>query len=411
MQTHRPIFLLKRFAAGSLIFWTMTVAAFADPDEAAKFRERLASAQAHLAMSLMQRVAGPDRRIIAVSPASLAGAATALDLGASAGMRSALHKVLGFRKNADPLADFNAVRTELAGLRIVGDPATRLQYVTSAIFDDAVKLYPGVPLAFQQAGIEHVVTDLRSAGAADSINKQVRDATAGMIPEIIDRISGEPYLVVLNALYFKAPWKLPFEKAETKSAAFKQVGGVPALTPMMHLPEGRYSYRRDRRFIAVDLPYSDERFRMTIVTTQGDRAEPVQRFRGAAGWLTGQGFASMQGELALPRFDLSSQEELTAVVDRLGLRAARLSPDSLAGFSPDRGTISRLVQRIELRVEEEGTEAAAATAAIVERGGTEEYVRMVVDKPFIFALRDTRTGLILAAGYIGRPTPLASASR
>jgi len=119
----------------------------------------------------------------------------------------------------------------------------------------------------------------------------------------------------------------------------------------------------------------------------------------------------LRGELALPRFDLSSQEELTAVVDGLGLRAARLSPGALAGFSPDRGTISRLVQRIELRVEEEGTEAAAATAAIVERGGTEQYVRMVVDKPFIFALRDTRRGLVLVAGYVGRPTTIASASR
>ena len=389
----------------------MTLSASADIGDADKFRERLATAQAHLAMNMIQRVGGPDKRVIAVSPASLAGAASALELGASARMRGALHKVLGFRKNADALADFQAVRAELSGLRTGEDPAIRLQYVTSAVFDDAVKLYPGVPLAFQQAGIAHTVTDLRSAAATEAINQQVSDATAGMIPQIIDGLAGEPHLVVLNALYFKASWKLPFEKAETKPAAFREVGGGSAFTPMMHLPEGRYSFRRDGGFVGIDLPYSDERFRMTIVTTLGERPEPVHRFRGAAEWLSGQGFAPLKGELALPRFDLSSLEELTAVVDRLGLRAARLSPGALAGFSPDRATISRLVQRIELRVEEEGTEAAAATAAIVERGGTEEYVRMIVDKPFIFALRDTRRGLVLAAGYVGRPTTLASASR
>ena len=70
-----------------------------------------------------------------------------------------------------------------------------------------------------------------------------------------------------------------------------------------------------------------------------------------------------------------------------------------------------MLQRIELRLTEEGTEAAAATAAVEERAATPGYVHLVVDRPFVFALRDNATGLILIAGYVGEPAPLVAAAR
>jgi len=113
----------------------------------------------------------------------------------------------------------------------------------------------------------------------------------------------------------------------------------------------------------------------------------------------------------LPRLLVSSREDLTATLDALGLRAARLAPDSLSGFTADAAQITRVLQRLELRLNEEGTEAAAATAVTVERGATADYVRMVVDKPFVFALRDAKTGLILVAGYVGEPAAVATVAR
>jgi serpin B len=115
--------------------------------------------------------------------------------------------------------------------------------------------------------------------------------------------------------------------------------------------------------------------------------------------------------LALPHFDVSGSEDITGALDRLGLKAARVAPGALAGFTADPAGITRVVQRMELRLNEEGTEAAAVTAAIVERSFDPSYVRMVVDKPFMFALRDKVTGLILMAGYVGEPTALATAAR
>jgi len=377
--------------------------------DAEAFETRLANAQAKLAGGLIQRLAERGKAMVAVSPASLAGAAAALDLGASSRLRRALHGTLGFRKSAQEEADFAALREQLN--KLAADAGTPLRMANLVAFDDSLALYPGVPLAFKQAGLDHTVVDFSAPGTAEDLNKWVREHTAGLIPEIVDRLPGGTSMLVLNALHFKDRWKAPFDAADTRPAPFKRVGAKPIAVETMQLPQGRYMFRRDARFLAIDLPYANDRFRMVIVTTRGERAAPARAFRRADEWLTGRNFAEAEGELALPRLLVSSREDLTATLDALGLRAARLAPDSLSGFTADAAQITRVLQRLELRLNEEGTEAAAATAVTVERGATADYVRMVVDKPFVFALRDAKTGLILVAGYVGEPAAVATVAR
>ena len=381
------------------------------PAPAEKFRERVTFAQAKLATTLMQRLARPRKHMITISPASVAGVAAALDLGASEQLRDSLHKVLGFRADADATADFIALRATMAGLTASGGDKSPIRYFNAVLFDESLTLYPGVALAFRQAELDQSQVDFGDPRTADKINDKVRQQTGGLIPEIVERTPGNTSLLALNALYFKDRWKTPFDAADTKPAPFRRVGMRPEPVSMMQLPEGRYRFRRDARFAGVELPYSDGRFSMIIVTTRSERAAPVSRFRPAAAWLAGEGFTEQQGDVALPRFDVSSREDLTGSLDALGLRAVRRRPDALSGFSPDPLRITRVFQRVELRVTEEGTEAAAATAAIAERGGTEDFVHLVMDRPFVFALRDSATGLILAAGYVGDPAPLATAKR
>jgi serpin B len=106
----------------------------------------------------------------------------------------------------------------------------------------------------------------------------------------------------------------------------------------------------------------------------------------------------------MPKLALSATDELLPPLDALGLATARHSPTALEGFSDDPLRIARVLQKIELRVDEEGTEGAAATAVMTTRGlGPPDHIRMIVDKPFVFALRDDKTGLILFMGYVGAP--------
>jgi serpin B len=399
----------KLLALAGLVVALPSGAGFAaEATHAEAFDARVAIAQARLATSLIERASAPKKRVVALSPASLAGASTALDLGASHQFRTSLHAILGFQNSADSRSDLELLRERAAGLGQDDRGAAPLRYATSVVVDDGIDIYPAVPLALRKAGVDYLTVDFRSGAAAEKINKRIRDQTGGLIPEVIDRAPTSASLVVVNALYFNDRWKIPFDRTATKPKPFRRLGGGPVTVPTMHLPEGRYLFRRDARFVAIELPYADERFRMVIITTRGERPAPVRAFRAIDEWLNGTGFTSQDGELELPRFDISSREDLTGPLDALGLRSARLELGALAGFSGEPIRVTRIVQRVELRLDEEGTEAAAATAVVVERGVSPDYVRMLVDKPFVFALRDVSTGLILVAGYVGQPRTIAT---
>src|SRR5262249_50633909 len=158
------------------------------------------------------------------------------------------------------------------------------------------------------------------------------------------------------------------------------------------------------------LPYAHEDFKLVVVTTKSDPAKPAD-FAPVASWLGGQGFEMKTGEISMPKLSLSADEELLPTLDTLGLKPARLNKDGLQGFSDEAMVITRIVQKLELRLAEEGTEAAAVTAVMTTRGlGAPSPVKMTVDKPFVFALRDQKSGLILFMGYVGAPKKLPSSS-
>jgi serpin B len=374
------------------------------------FPDRLTAAQASLASKLVQELAGSKKAMIVVSPASVAGAAATLDLGASADLRTSLHTVLGFQ-NGSAAADLAALRLAIDGLKQPAQPALPLKLANAVVFDQAVSLAPSADETLKKAGVEHAVADLRAPASIDQINKRMREQTGGLITEILDRSPTGASLIVLNALHFKDQWKAPFNRADTKPAAFQRLSGAAATVSTMHLPQGKHMFRQDEKFVAIDMPYAHDRFSMVVVTTRGTGPAAPAAFASVGDWLGGRGFKLVSGELALPHFDVSASEDVTGPLDRLGLQKARLAPGALPGFTSDPARITRLVQRMELRVNEEGTEAAAATAVVAERGVDPDYVQMVVDKPFVFALRDKTTGLILMAGYVGEPTSLATAAR
>ena len=177
---------------------------------------------------------------------------------------------------------------------------------------------------------------------------------------------------------------------------------------MMHSPVAKFAFRETDRFIAAELAYANNDFKLVVVTTKSTPAE-ANEFASVTSWLQGSGFDGRSGEIALPKLAVSVNEEMLGPLDRLGLKPARLASGSLRGFSAASLTIARVVQKLELRVDEEGTEGAAATAVIATRSiAGDQHVKMLVDKPFLFGLRDQRTGFILFMGYVGSPQKLAA---
>jgi serine protease inhibitor len=367
------------------------------------------AAQAKLAFGLVRRLEqakNATENNIVVSPASLAAVLALLELGADDRMRTAVHRTLGFdRRSVRSAADhLDGLRTTIGRLTGADGESGPLTVANTLVFDPASAPYRLALMGLRATGADVRVEDLSKPDTVQRINEWVAARTKGLIPTILDDAPRDGGLVALNALHFKDRWRIPFDPDATGPAPFRMLDGRTIEVPMMHHYEpGKFLFRQGERFVAIDLPYASEDFSMVVATTK-DKPARARDFTRVATWLGGDGFSESEGELALPRFSLSGNAELVGALDTLDLRRSRMSPTALRGLSPVPQTIARVIQKTELRVDEAGTEAAAATAVETMRSMPAEYVKMVVDKPFVFALRDRRTGLILMSGYVGRPS-------
>jgi serpin B len=374
--------------------------------DAERAHDLLAGAQARLAFNLVEKIASGPAQQATVSPASLASVLDLVSIGAEPKMKAALAKALGFTDK--PEAAFAALEDARSRLAAGGE---------AFAFADKIVFAPSTPPnKYMLAGLKELkvpveVADLSNADEAAKIDAWVKYVTKGAIPEILGGPVSKASFAALNALHFKSRWKNPFDAKLTAPAAFTGLDGRSADVQMMHLGKAPRAFRQEkvsekaggeRNFVAIDLPFVDERFSLVVVTTREKPAAPKE-FAPVSAWLSGSGFKLQSGDLALPRFAASAREELLPALDALGLRDARRSPAALQGFGSD-VTLSQVTQRAMIEVDEEGAEAAAATAAIGTRTlEADDSIHMVVDKPFVYALRDKTTGMILIAGYVGQP--------
>jgi serine protease inhibitor len=360
-------------------------------------RQILETEQAKLAWELIERLSKSGNADVTISPASLVSAFAIVGDGANRPMKAAMIKALGFEPG-QPARNLTALVEARAAL--AGDKSGLFQSADRIVLAPGAVPYPDLLARLDQLGIPHSAEDLSNPQAVAKIDAWVKEVTQGVIPEILGGPLDKASFVALNALHFKGRWKTPFDPKQTTPASFESAEGKRADVAMMHLGDGERAFRTEGNFIGVDLPFSSERFSLVVVTTT-DKPASVKGLEKAADWLTGAGFVPRKGDLALPRFKLSERSELLPVLDPLGLAEGHRSPTALAGYGS--GTVlTQVIQRASIEVDEEGAEAAAASAVIGMRAlARDERLHMVVDKPFIFALRDRETGLILVAGYVG----------
>jgi len=359
----------------------------------------LGRSQLRLGSRLVGRLADADGTVM-VSPASLAAVLAMLAAGGGAPLGKAIHQVLGFDASAKQEQDMAALRSAVGQIpgRFGGEGP--LVLANMIVLDPAVKPAADAAARLSVVGAEVSVEDLRHAETIQRINQWVAGRTRNVIPSILDQALDQPGLVALSALHFRDKWRVPFDPTHTRAEKFHLLSGRTVDAAMMYVPDGSYRFRQNREFIAAELAYANDDFRLVVVTS---KAEPVRagEFASLGAWLGGEGFAESAGIVAMPRVRLSVHVDLLKSLDAMGLAPARLRRDAFSALTKAPMVLSHVVQKAELRIDEEGTEAAAATAATASRGAlTGSYTKMIVDKPFVFALRDRRTGLVLLCGYV-----------
>ena len=245
--------------------------------------------------------------------------------------------------------------------------------------------------------------DFTSPSALTTINSWVNESTASKIPAILDDIDPDEVMFLINAIYFKSAWQSKFDKAQTVNAPFNAYDGTKPSVPLMN-QTASFKVGFGQSFVAVDLPYGNSAFTMTVVLPNaGVDVNTVAASLNDASWNTlTQSLAVQKTMLSLPRFKLTWSSVLNPELRALGMGVAF----DLADFTPmsPRGKeliITKVIQKTFVDVNEEGTEAAAATSVGV--GVTSAPPPIRIDRPFIFVIRERLSGTIL---FIGKITKL-----
>jgi serpin B len=252
--------------------------------------------------------------------------------------------------------------------------------------------------------------DFASPTAARTINDWVNAQTRGKIPEIVDSpIPDSVIMYLINAIYFKGSWTQQFDRALTHNTTFNLLGGglVPVPT-MSHGDPAPARYYAGDGVTVVDLPYGGRAWSMTIVLPRSAAAtDTVVAGLTAERWDAWMGLLdSTDVFVTMPKFTLRYDLEMTSVLSALGMREAFCGPwptDFTRLYPPGGACITKVKHKTFVDVYEEGTEAAAVTS--VEMGVTSAplELRVVVDRPFLVAIRERLTGTVLFLGRVMNP--------
>jgi serine protease inhibitor len=245
--------------------------------------------------------------------------------------------------------------------------------------------------------------------AAKIINAWVYDNTNGKIERIVDDpINPLIVMFLINAIYFKGTWTYQFDEESTKDALFTLPDGTQKPCKMMG-QGGFYKHFANDDFQAVDLPFGDGDFSMTIFLPNPNAdidsliaeftPENLSYWRGY--------FSSDSGNIFIPKFKLEYELGLNQVLKMLGMEIAfdRDRADFSKMYKDHRVWIDAVKHKTYVEVNEEGTEAAAATVVVmIESSPNPSGFYMRVDRPFIFLIRENESQTILFIGKIVEPT-------
>jgi serpin B len=249
-----------------------------------------------------------------------------------------------------------------------------------------------------------------------AINDWVKQKTQGKIPELLapGQITPSSRMVLTNALYFKGSWDQPFNKAATRDEPFHVSADRKVNVPLMHQTD-RFRYLDGGDFQALELAYTGRDLAMVVFLprkvdglAQFERGLTAEKLKK---WLDALG--GHQVIVYLPRFTMTSEFKLKPALAELGMASA-FDPDR-ADFSgihdgKEKIVVNEVIHKSFVEVNEEGTEAAAATAVDAPKSAAKEDrppppPLFRADRPFLFLIRDMRTGTILFLGRLTEPQP------
>jgi serpin B len=342
-----------------------------------------------------------------ISPMSVAIALSMTYNGASGETQQEMAQALAFQGMTLP--EINQANEALKTSLENADPEVQLSIANSLWARQEVSFNPEFLQRNQEfygARVEEL--DFTNPNTLGTINNWVEENTNGRIEQIIDEIQPEAILFLINAIYFKGNWAEQFDENLTTEQPFYLPDGSEKQHPLMS-QSGRYLYLENDDFQGISLPYGDGRLSLYVfLPREASSLAEFQKQLTFENWQqwTGQ-FQRREGLIKLPRFKFEYEIQLNEALKALGMETAfDTDKANFSNMTDTPAKIDEVKHKTFVEVNEEGTEAAAATSVgVVATSATmpETPFQMIVNRPFWCAIRDNQTGTVLFMGSIVNP--------
>ena len=376
------------------------------PAAEGKFDERLVAANNRFGFELFNQLQLKGRgKNLFYSPLSVALALSMAYNGAAGETKEAMRRTL--KTEGLSLDELNEASAGLINSLRSSDPKVELAIANSLWARQEVKFKEDFLERNRRFFAAEVASlDFSAPGALTTINNWVSRNTKSKIPSIIDQIDPDDVMFLINAVYFKGQWENKFEKGLTKNEPFYPLSGPQKEVPMMS-QSGNYQYYRGDRFQAVRLFYGAKSASLDLFLPDKDSSiDDLLKglsFEQCGQW-TGS-FLQAPGDIKIPRFKMDYESSLNDPLKAMGMGVAFVG--GKAGFSGMRDQndlyISEVKHKAVVEVNEEGTEAAAATSVGMRLSSAPLRFTFVADHPFLMMIRDRRTDAILFMGVVVDP--------
>ena len=391
-------------AAGEQPTYDTTAMPYVPVDVPDDVHDDLLAAQGFTNAALMRHVYKTEKGNAAVSPFSLYVPLAMLGNAASDSIAAKYAYQLCYYNFDENSRSFGIAQSNIYGKAQIN----RLTRSGDCIFTTANSLWlsdrlKSVSGEFKKAlkddfGASVFTRDLPAS--VDAVNKWASENTNGKINRIVDELSSDTVAVVMNATYFKGKWRYQFDKTLTRADTFHNADGTVSQTDFMESPAELYGYMNEGGIQGVELPYGgDGRFVMRLFT--GNNLDAVNDYVARAGYIVNVTSAFTYHDdvtVIMPKFRVETTLDLLDTVDKIGF-------DFIFGAGKfdkidKSAVISKIIQKVYVDVDEEGTEPAAGTGIMANDTAAEltEPVRIKFDKPFVYGIYDMEDNLPLFYG-------------
>jgi serpin B len=340
-----------------------------------------------------------------ISPFSISSALSMVLNGASGETFDAVRHTL--RYDDKTIEEINETYLKLMTEMIPVDPRVTMEVANSVWVEKRLTVkQPYIDALKKWYLAEARSIDVNDPGAVDMVNNWIEEKTHDKIQEMLDDLSPDLAMLLINAVYFNGKWRNQFDAKDTGNKPFYITPGVPVQVPMMYQEED-FAVATTGDATLVELPYGQGNYSMVVILPDEDvsLAEVASTLnpKAWADWMVRLSNGTTEVHLSLPKFEYEYKRELNDDLAALGMGIAFSDYADFSNISDQQILISRVLHQTFIRTDEEGTEAAAATVVEFELTSMPQVTVVNINRPFLYFIRETTTGTIVFMGQVVDP--------